>query len=772
MSRQTSQILSQSTRASLVLIATFAACSLGMLGGCPQAVPSATTDPAPINSPGDAAPPSPQPNNTPEPLSEGVHDVTLQAAEAKRFQLSLDAGQTAIINAVMPDSTTDVDLFAYAPGEQWPLAESMNGPGLPDNLAFIAPKTGDYSVEIVNVLSDQVAQCMLSVQRIESDTASTSLLNGVYELTEASDPTWIGQTWVFSDGELVSVFDWLEAGEYGLSEDLHYWIDARSGAATELHHPDVQWSGTIVAAETEQVGFSVSGTIEVRVAVRRSGEAARHYHNDYTYEGRISEDGCILCGTLVMQATVEGESPHTYFASGRLEKCPSSEQPCQVDSDSDGVPDDQDGCPDDPLKVSPGTCGCGTPDVDTDGDGTPDCEDGCPEDPDKVAPGECGCGNEETPGCATWLEEAKLIAADSTAGSGFSVACSGNTAVIGAYRDDDNGENSGAAYVFRFNGSSWVQEAKLLADDGAQRDFFGYSVSVSGDTAVIGALQDDYNGENPGSAYVFRFNGSTWVQQAKLLANDGAPGDLFGESVSVSGNTAVIGAIQDDDNGENSGSAYIFRFNGSTWVQQAKLLASDGSAGDLFGDSVSTFGNTVVVGAVYDGSAYVFRFNGSSWAQEAKLSPFDGAGYFGGSVSVSGDTVAVGASGGDPFGDEAGSAYLFRFNGSTWAQEAKLLADDGAAGDLFGWSVAVSGDVVVIGADFDDDNGVDSGSAYVFWFDGSTWVQQAKLLAHDGAGGDYFGASVAVSGDTVVIAAPLDNDNGSECGSAYVFTRK
>jgi len=271
--------------------------------------------------------------------------------------------------------------------------------------------------------------------------------------------------------------------------------------------------------------------------------------------------------------------------------------------------------------------------------------------------------------------------------------------------------------------------AKLLASDGAQDDWFGYSVSVSGDTTVIGAYRDDDNGSDSGLAYIFRFNGSNWVQEAKLLASDGAANDYFGISVGISGDTAVIGA--------SNGSAYIFRFNGSSWVQESKLLASDGA----LGQSVGISGDAAVIGAS-NGSAYIFRFNGSSWVQESKLLASDGA--LGQSVGISGDAAVIGASGDDDNGEYSGSAYIFRFNGSNWIEEAKLLASDGAAHDSFGISVGIWGDTAVIGAVGDDDNGNDSGSSYIFRFNGSSWVQEAKLLASDGAEDDYFGWSVGI----------------------------
>jgi hypothetical protein len=272
---------------------------------------------------------------------------------------------------------------------------------------------------------------------------------------------------------------------------------------------------------------------------------------------------------------------------------------------------------------------------------------------------------------------------------------------------------------------SSVELHKLLASDGAADDWYGRSVCISGDTAVIGACYEDDNGFNSGSAYVFRFNRSSWVQEAKLLASDGAANDWFGCSVGISGDTAVIGALYDDDKSNASGSAYVFRFNGSSWVQEAKLLASDGAAGDYFGYSVSISGDTTIIGAHYDddndsdsGSAYIFRFNGSSWVQEAKLLASDGAviDYFGRSVSISGDTAVIGANGNDENGYNSGSAYLYDFSDPCNITETKLTATDAAAGDYFGYSVAISGTTAIVGALGDDDAGDHSGSAYLFGF--------------------------------------------------------
>ncbi|MHC4739833.1 MAG: FG-GAP repeat protein [Planctomycetota bacterium] len=367
-------------------------------------------------------------------------------------------------------------------------------------------------------------------------------------------------------------------------------------------------------------------------------------------------------------------------------------------------------------------------------------------------------------------EVAKLLASDGAVGEGGfgnSVAVSGDTAVIGRVKPYMVSELPGSAYIFRFDGSNWVEEQKLTASDGAANDKFGISVGISGDTAIIGAHGDDPNG----SAYIFRFDGASWVEEAKLTASDGAAGDKFGKCVAISGDAAVIGAVNDDPNG----SAYIFRFDGSSWVEEAKLTASDGAVDDWFGGSVGINGDTAVIGAsgndndgnAGSGSAYIFRFDGSSWVEEAKLTASDGAAddWFGSYVGINGDTAVIGAAGDDDSGDFSGSAYIFRFDGTNWVEEEKLLASDGAADDWFGFFVGISGDTVVIGAYRDDD----SGSVYIFRFNGSSWVEEAKLLASDGAADDLFGVSVGISGDTVVIGAPLDDDNGYGSGSAYIF---
>jgi|GEM_PF-2423013 len=378
-----------------------------------------------------------------------------------------------------------------------------------------------------------------------------------------------------------------------------------------------------------------------------------------------------------------------------------------------------------------------------------------------------------------WTEQNKLLASDGATNDefGISVSIDGDYAIIGAYKDDDNGVNSGSAYVFKRDGTAWTEQNKLLASDGAYWDGFGWSVSIDGDYAIIGAVGDDDNGDDSGSAYIFKRNGTDWIEEAKLLASDGAILDYFGCSVSISGDYAIIGALYNDDDGGSSGSAYIFTRSGTSWAEEAKLLASDGAMSDYFGCSVSIDGDYAIIGAYKDddngvnsGSAYIFKRSGTAWTQQAKLLASDGEMYdnFGCSVSIDSNYAVVGAEEDDDNGYASGSAYIFKRSGTAWTQQAKLLASDGAEYDLFGNFAAIDGDYAIIGAPGDDDNGYASGSAYVFKRSGTAWTQQAKLLASDGAADDHFGRSVSISGDYALIGAPYFY---YDHGSVYVFTK-
>ncbi|MCL5269782.1 MAG: hypothetical protein M1457_04340 [bacterium] len=438
-----------------------------------------------------------------------------------------------------------------------------------------------------------------------------------------------------------------------------------------------------------------------------------------------------------------------------------------------------------------------------------------------------------------WTQVRKLTAADGEAQDFFgrAVAISGDVAMVGAYGDDDLASNSGAVYMYARSGSDWAMVRKLTDPDGESEDYFGWSVALAGNTAVVGIRLDDDMGTNAGAACVFqRDAGGNWLAAAKLTAVDGADLDQFGASVAINGDTILVGAYGNDAVAADGGAAYVFKRDGSAWTQVKRLTAADGAGLAFFGWSVSISDDTALIGALNDnphgpqsGSAYVFRRDeggSENWGQTAKLAGAETSmdHQFGCSVAVSGDVALIGASGDTTPDIGAGAAYLFlRDDSGAWRQAAYLkardaaggdnfgfavalsgdtgvvgafgarnsfaadgsvrfyhllllaedeaTAADGAAGDAFGTAVSVAGDLALIGAPDDDEAGADSGSAYVFARNATGWSQVARLTAADAAAGDRFGYAVALDGDTAIVGAYGDSDNGAESGSAYIYQR-
>jgi len=353
----------------------------------------------------------------------------------------------------------------------------------------------------------------------------------------------------------------------------------------------------------------------------------------------------------------------------------------------------------------------------------------------------------------------KLVASDADNGDRFgqAVAIDGDVVVSGAFRADDLGLSSGSTYVYRFDGASWVEEVELHASDGAGGDRFGWSVDVSGDRLIVGAREDDDGGSNSGSAYVFHFDGVAWSEEAKLTASDAQADDEFGFWVAIDGDVAVVGASGEDSGGSEAGAAYVFRRSGSSWSQEAKLTALDAAAGDGFGLNVDVRGDLVAVGADLEsaagssaGAAYVFRHSGGAWTQEIKLMPpSPGANdRFGYAVSIGVDTLLVGSMNDDAPASSSGSAFVYRYDG-TWSLEQQLVASDASFADFFGWAVCLDGDVAVVGARLEDEGGSDSGAAYVYRYDSSTSTW--------GQEGKFVGSDTA-SGDSFAYALGAQGD--------------
>lgn len=363
------------------------------------------------------------------------------------------------------------------------------------------------------------------------------------------------------------------------------------------------------------------------------------------------------------------------------------------------------------------------------------------------------------------------------------VGVAGLSTIAGCSTSDNNNEED--------TPSEWSQSSKLTANDGDKEDLFGSSVELSGDgtTALVGAREDTTEaGDATGSAYVFSHTGDSWRQQTKLTPDDGTENASFARSVSITddGATAAIGG---------QGSAYVFERTDDSWGQRAKLTPADTDGAEMdFGVAVdmSADGTTVFVGAQNDdnengdlaGSAYVFTRSSGSWSEQTKLLSSDGAAGDGFGIGVGlsddGTTAIIGASTHDePNGREAGAAYVFDGAGESWSETAKVSAADGDTSDVFGRSVAISGDgtTAVIGARQDEDpnGGFASGSAYIFTRSDESWSQQAKVVPEDGNSSAIYGNSVSISsnGTTALIGAPGQiNSTDESKGAAYRFERK
>lgn len=290
---------------------------------------------------------------------------------------------------------------------------------------------------------------------------------------------------------------------------------------------------------------------------------------------------------------------------------------------------------------------------------------------------------------------------------GMSLAISGERCAIGAPWDDDRGHRSGSAYVFRWNGELWQQEAKLVAPDGAAEDRFGYSVAIDGEQIAVGARWDDDLGENCGSVYLFERDGEGWPQVAKLVPEQGGARDELGISVALSGDRLAVGAFGDPHQGNQSGAAYVFHRRDLRWNLEARLLASDAVEGDGFGLCVALDGTTCVVGAPWKGDSaetggavYVFEGADDTWTQRARLVPGTpvAGGHFGRSVSISGDRVLVGAPYGGAHPARSGAAFLYRRPAGSWKRLGELPRPRSEARDGFGWAVALSGERIAVGA--------------------------------------------------------------------------
>lgn len=406
---------------------------------------------------------------------------------------------------------------------------------------------------------------------------------------------------------------------------------------------------------------------------------------------------------------------------------------------------------------------------------------------------------------------------------------------VNGNQSDDNASSSGAVYIFQRNGAAWAQQAYIKPSNTQVNDNFGFVVALSGDT--FAATAPGKSG-GVGAVYVFRRTDGAWAQQAILTASNGEAGDGFGLKVALSGDTLAVSATQEasgatgvngnesDNSASGAGAVYVFQRTGAFWTQQAYIKASNTNGGDQFGSSLAIQGDTLAVGAwaeasgargingnqldnfyQFAGAVYVFQRTASSWTQQAYVKASNTALYaeFGSSLALTDDTLAVGAPGEassatgvdgnqtDLSALLAGAVYVFRRTGVSWAQQAYVKASNTEATDAFGSSVALSGEILAVGTSNEDsaatglngnqaDNSSrDAGAVYVFRRSGSTWAQDAYVKSSNLEMADSFSASMALSSDTLVIAAVAEDggeiginrnqaDNRAEdAGAIYVF---
>lgn len=370
---------------------------------------------------------------------------------------------------------------------------------------------------------------------------------------------------------------------------------------------------------------------------------------------------------------------------------------------------------------------------------------------------------------------------------GSSVSNSGDITLVGVPRIDcEAGVSCGAVYVYRFNESRWVKEQKLTASDATKEDNFGLETSISGEVALVAAPnQDCALGQNCGAVYVYRYDGNIWVEEQKLTASDLGEFDYFGRSVSIYNNLLVVASLGGSCNSDTTcGAVYVFRYNGTRWIEEQKLTRSKFIEDDTFGTSVSIYDTTIIVGAHGDicttglwfcGSAFIYRYDGTNWIEEQKLTASDARHYnfFGNSVSIYNNLAVVGSKGNMcSLRQDCGAVYVYLFTGSHWIEMQKLTASDAAAADWFGTSVSITNNTIVVGASGDRcDDGYICGSAYIFQIPNTSWIQTRKITASDALARDYFGSPVSIGEEFVAIgAAGGACIDGYHCGAAYIYS--
>lgn len=360
---------------------------------------------------------------------------------------------------------------------------------------------------------------------------------------------------------------------------------------------------------------------------------------------------------------------------------------------------------------------------------------------------------------------------------GAAVSLFADRALVGSYQDDDQGENSGSAYVFKFNGKDWIEEAKLTPKVGSERALFGASVSLYGNRALVGAYRDFQVEGISGAAYLFEVDGAEWSETEKFIPDDNTGFSQFGYAVCLTDDRLAIGANFESTSG-TSGAVYIYDYADGDWLLTTKLRADQGAFSSEFGSSISLAEDRVIVGAPSErqnnlsyGAAYIFDFTTQGWNRSAKFVPENGMPHdmFGMSVTLSLNTALVGSPLDDEAAPDAGAVYLYEYNGEEWVFGTKLIKAGAVRGENLGFSIESSGLGFIAGARFDNTAGVQSGVSYFLPINAPTWPEAVALLPPDGPAVDIFGSRVSIYGNYALIGALGHDGNGSTSGAAYIY---
>ena len=356
---------------------------------------------------------------------------------------------------------------------------------------------------------------------------------------------------------------------------------------------------------------------------------------------------------------------------------------------------------------------------------------------------------------------------------GRDVALFSDWIAVGSNRDDTiNGSNSGSVYVYKYDDFDIIQEYYIIPPDGESNDYFGKSISVYENWLLVSSIYDNVNGEKSGSAYVYYFNGIDWVLHSKLVPDDGSPFDRFGYSLDIFDNIIAIGSVYDDDLGEDSGSVYVYRLNDNHWYLDQKLLSDDGEEGDFFGVTLSLDTDLLAVGSVYDddmglnsGSVSLFRYENEFWVETNKILAFDGGEYnfFGNAVDMHSGNLIVGSFHDNSLYQNSGSVYIYNIQQNHLVQFVdKIIPFDASSNDKFGQSVSIHDNYLSVGS-LNDDNGLNSGAVYLY--DLNQEFNEIKYIPDDGSQFDEFGGAISIYGNKILVGSQYSENS---IGAVYL----